>query len=83
VELSWEEARCLIEETDADGVAYDISGNRNHMRRFVVLVESRAGEFLYLLCLVEPALRMEDEPEHVDRLVGLLLKYREELLGGL
>jgi DNA-binding IclR family transcriptional regulator len=82
-DVSWEKARTLIEAGSVDGVEYDLSGNRNSMRRFVTLIQSPAGEFLYLLSLVEPALRVDDEKAHVARNSELLLRYREKLMGEL
>ncbi len=79
-ELSWEDARYLIESANAEGVEYDVLGNRNGIRRFVTVISSPTGEFLYLLTIAEPALLINNTDEHIQKHISLLRKYKQELL---
>jgi DNA-binding IclR family transcriptional regulator len=79
-ELSWLEAENIIEESDSEGVEYDLAGNRNGVRRFAIVISSSAREFLYLLCIAEPALLMDYEKAHIQKNISLLQQYKQELM---
>jgi hypothetical protein len=63
-----------------EGIEYDVLGNRNGIRRFVTVISSPTGEFLYLLSIAEPALVINNTDEHIRKNVSLLRKYKQELL---
>ncbi len=78
--LSWEEAKELIEGVNKEGVEYDLLGNRNGIRRFATIISSSTGEFLYILCIAEPALLINDTGKHIRKNLSLLRKYRNILM---
>lgn len=79
-ELEWREAKKIIEMADVENVEYDLTGNRHGVRRFATIISSATGEFLYLLCLAEPALWVDDENGHLQKNMTLLQKYKDELM---
>jgi DNA-binding IclR family transcriptional regulator len=73
------EVRRIIEATDPRGVAYDLEGNRNGVRRFATIVRDDRGEFLHMLSIAEAAFPVADEIEHAQRNTAVLEHWRDEL----
>jgi DNA-binding IclR family transcriptional regulator len=77
--VSWEEATAIIEPVDPKEIEYDLEGNRNGIRRFCVLVESKSGEFQYILAIAEAALRIPDEAAHIETNCSILKRHVKRL----
>jgi DNA-binding IclR family transcriptional regulator len=74
-----QEARRIVEKTDPMGVAYDIEGNGNGVRRFATIIRDQGGRFLHLLSIAEAALPLADQAAHVRQNVGILEHWRDTL----
>ena len=73
------EACALIDETDPNGIAYDIQGNTHGVRRFCRLVFDAQHEPLHALSIAEAArMNIELEP-HIDRQTRLLERHGDTL----
>jgi DNA-binding IclR family transcriptional regulator len=74
-----QEARRIVEKTDPMGVAYDIEGNGNGVRRFATIIRDQDGRFLHLLSIAEAALPLADRSGHVRQNVAVLERWRDTL----
>ncbi len=78
-QLSVDEALSRIRETNPKGVVYDVNGNQNGIRRYVIAIHAPDGQFRYLLSIAEPAATINDQPEHMLRMEQLLKEAKEAL----
>jgi len=68
-----------LQEARGEIFAADVEGNHMGIRRFATVVDDPCGKFLHLLTLAEPAEKLKNESELVQRYRDALLAARKQL----